>query len=161
VRVPRETVMAALLAKAQALNPQPFATITRVATLDFLDLSKVDFPQPGLMFVEHDEDTTPKGRGLPSVLVVEVLVCIYAMKPRDPTSPSDPDRSVPGASIINPLIEAVENQLFAVDRPMEGVCTLGGLVSHAWIEGRTVKVVGDITPNGQCFAALPVRVMFP
>jgi hypothetical protein len=137
-----------------------FETISRRATLNPLDLTKIDFDQPAIVLLEHDETTERRARNLPPVLIVSVMVCVYARIPRDPENPSNPDPTIPGATIINPLIEIVE-EMFEPDNLLEGVCTLGGLVSHAWIEGETIKVVGDITPNGQCFAGLPARLMFP
>lgn len=156
----REQIMAAFLAKVQTLSPSTIKTVSRRATLDPLDLSRQDFPQPAIILIEHDEETQHRGRGLPPILIVDVMICLYAQIPRSTQDPSSPDVSTPGATVINPLIEVVE-ALFEPDAPLEGTCTLGGLVSHAWIEGKTIKVVGDITPNGQCFAGIPARIMFP
>lgn len=150
--------MAAYIDRVSGLDG--FESVSRRATLDPLDLSRISFAQPAIILLEHDEDTQQRGRGLPPILIVDVMLCVYARIPRDPQDPSRPDATIPGATIINPLIEIVES-LFEPDSPTEGVCTLGGLVSHAWIEGRTIKVVGDITPNGQCFAGIPSRLMFP
>jgi hypothetical protein len=154
----REDILTAFAARVNAL--EPFVSTSRRATLDPLDLTRISFDQPAIVLLEHDEETERRGRGLPPVLILDVMVCIYARIPRDEQDPSVPDATIPGATVINPLIEVVE-AMFEPDNPLEGVCTLGGLVSHAWIEGKTIKVVGDITPNGQCFAGLPARLMLP
>lgn len=154
----REQVLAEFLARVQALDG--FESVSRRSTLDPLDLSRIDTPQPAIVLLEHDEETTHRGRGLPPILVYELFIIVYAEIPRDPQDPSSPDRTTPGATIINPLIEIVE-AMFEPDSPLEGICSLGGLVSHAWIEGKTLRIVGDITPNGQCCAVIPVRLMFP
>jgi hypothetical protein len=154
----REEVLGAFADRVALLDG--FLSVSRRATLDPLNLAQINFAQPAIVLLEHDETTERRGRGLPPVLTVHVMICVYARIPRDPKNPSNPDPSIPGATIINPLIEIVE-EMFEPDQPLEGVCTLGGLVSHAWIEGETIKVVGDITPNGQCFAGLPARLMLP
>lgn len=154
----REPVLEAFAQKFMVM--EEFESVSRRATLDPLDLNRINFDQPAIVLLEHDEDTQQRGRGVPPVLTLDVLICIYARIPRDPQDPSRPDPEIPGATVINPLIETVE-ELFEPDDPLVGVCTLGGLVSHAWIEGKTIKVVGDITPSGQCFAGLPARIMLP
>lgn len=154
----RNDVMEELLARVQKL--EGFEYVSRRATFDPLDLTKITFGQPGIILLEHDEETQQRGRGLPPVLIVDVMICLYARIPRSAQDPSKPDALTPGATVIDPLIEVVE-EMFEPDSPLEGACTLGGLVSHAWIEGKTIKVVGDITANGQCFAGIPARLMFP
>lgn len=154
----RNDVMDEYLRRVQALDG--FEYTARRATLDPIDLTRINFAQPAIVLLEHDEETQQRGRGLPPILILDVMLMVYARIPRDPQDPSRPDGTIPGATILDPLIEIVET-LFEPDAPMEGACTFGGLVSHAWIEGRTIKVVGDITPNGQCFAGVPTRIMFP
>lgn len=154
----REDVLSAFAERVGKL--EEFESVSRRATLDPLDLARISFDQPAIVLLEHDEETQQRGRGLPPVLILDVMICVYARIPRDADDPSRPDATIPGATIINPLIEVVET-IFESDNPLVGACTLGGIVSHAWIEGRTIKVVGDITPNGQCFAGLPARLMLP
>lgn len=70
------------------------------------------------------------------------------------------DNSVAGATIINPLLEAVEAAL-AVDDFGRNVCSLGGLVHYARIEGNIVKETGDTDPSGLGGAVVPIKIMPP
>ena len=36
-----------------------------------------------------------------------------------------------------------------------------GLVQRCFIDGNTAKVSGDMNPDGQCFAAVPVSILVP
>jgi hypothetical protein len=62
--------------------------------------------------------------------------------------------------VLNPLLDAVEAALYP-DNIVDQTLRLGNLVYRAWIEGETVKIIGDVNPDGQCFAAVPVKLLVP
>jgi hypothetical protein len=71
------------------------------------------------------------------------------------------DQNVAGATILNPLIDAVE-QALAPDNPVHQTQTLGGLVQAVYIDGATVKAISDIdVDHGQGGAVIPVRILVP
>jgi len=71
------------------------------------------------------------------------------------------DAYTPGATILNPLIDAVE-AAFAPDNPVHQTQTLGGLVHAVYIDGATVKAISDIDiDHGQGGAVIPVRILVP
>lgn len=104
--------------------------------------------KPALFMTEHEEDAVEPGRGLPSKTTLGVEVFIYIAS----NSPG-----ISGASILNPLLDALDAAI-APD-PITGTQTLGGLVSHCWVEGRTIKDPGDL--DGQGLAVVPIRILVP
>lgn len=96
-------------------------------------------------------------RGLPPKRVISHTIIIYALKPKANT-PDGADVTVAGNTVINPLLASVE-QAFIPDR--ENAVTLGGLVSHAWIEGEAIAVPGDIDPSGLAMQTVPVKILIP
>lgn len=159
----RETVMTALLARVSAAAG--FATIQRHITFDPVQgpTAQVATPdaQPALYMLEAGESADWPGRGLPR-RTWRVQLWVWARLPGGSTL-GVPDGTTPGATVLNNLVEAIEASLapsaLAGDDPM--VCTLGGLVQHCWIEGELAKVPGDINPDGQCFAAIPIAMLIP
>lgn len=122
------------------------------------------FPQPALLLydgvgfgggmVRFEQ----RGRGRPKVRVVSRTIVVYAQLPGGNT-PSGPDNFTPGGSVFHPLLEAIEAVFDASDS--EGALTLGGLVSHAWIEGSSHMLTGDVDPSGQGMMTIPVSIMIP
>jgi hypothetical protein len=156
----REAVMNALLAvAATAAN---FQTVSRkIVLVPGAPTPQVALPpaQPALYLFEDNETTTVPARGAPSKRIWRVQLWVWCKIPLGFT-PGVPDDVTPGASVINPLIDAIEAAL-KPDNPVVNVLTLGGLVQHCWIEGETVKVSGDINPDGQCVAMIPVSILVP
>lgn len=69
------------------------------------------------------------------------------------------DKSVPGMTIANPLIDAIEALIEPpVTQPAQ---TLGGLVEGVWIEGETLKESGDTDENGIGFVWVPLHIEVP
>lgn len=69
-------------------------------------------------------------------------------------------QTVPGATIINPLLELVEAALAPDDRA-HNTFTLGGLVHYARIEGRIVIESGDVDATGLGGAIIPLKLRIP
>lgn len=104
--------------------------------------------KPALLLRDGEELTERPAalpRGLPPVQVFAYEVWLYA----DPAG-----ATTPNAGNLNPLVSAVD--LALQPGPASEVITLGGLVQHCWIEGKTIKDVSD-TVN-QPTAVVPVLV---
>jgi hypothetical protein len=99
-----------------------------------------------------------RGRGRPPVRIMHRTIVIYAQLPGSGT-PQGPDATTPGGTVFAPLSEAIEGVFQQVDS--EGALTLGGLVSHCWLQGDSHWLTPDIDPGGQGMLTLPVQIMIP
>lgn len=153
----REAVMAALHAQLKTAGTV-FATYTRRWLSWQDDPQATPPPLPLLVQYEMNEDTQYKNsRGLPPTRVWEVRALVYGRIPQSET-PGVPDKTTAGASVLNPLIDAIETALLP-DILADGRQTLGGLVQDCRIEGVTTKVLGDADPSGICGAIIPIRIL--
>lgn len=141
----REQVFQALFARMQTVPGM--TTYSRRITLPH-QVPPGD--QPALMMWEQPEAARNR-TGLPDKRVWEAWIVLVF---------TNPDVTVPGATIINPMLEAIEAAL-AVDDFGRNVCSLGGLVHYARIEGNVIKETGDIDPAGLGGAVVPVKIMPP
>lgn len=57
------------------------------------------------------------------------------------------------------LLDAIDDVLRGAIDPMTGLVTLGGLVSHCWVEGTEKISPGDL--DNQTVIAYPIRVLVP
>lgn len=111
---------------------------------------------PILMLWEMPEDTDYRpGRGLPRDYWEALVVCIF-QNTSMPTN-ADPTTAVPGATIVNPLLDAVRNAL-APDDPTTNSLTLDGLVDWCRVEGKTIVETGDTEENGLGGFVMPIRM---
>ena len=137
----REAIYAALFAKLSAIPG--FNTSSRKLK-HWSDVPQSD--QPAL-FVVQKHETGKNTRGIPTKWSLSATVYVYANSNNSDVAPSQ---------ISNPLVDAIEAAL-APD--FTGFQTLGGLVSHAWIEG-TIEtsegVLGD-----QEVVIIPVDMLAP
>jgi hypothetical protein len=134
--------MTALL--AQVTPPGVFLTTGR----RLLPWTKVD-AQPAL-FLRHIGDRYPeRATRLPVKVTLECEAWIYSS-----TGPNAND--VPDV-VMNGLLDVVESAL--LPPPGREAQTLGGLVSHAWIEGTVDIHPGDL--DGQAIAIIPIKVLVP
>jgi hypothetical protein len=141
----RETVMAALFARLQGIPG--ILTTSRRMTLPGAVLPG-DLPR--LMLWEQLERGA-NITGQPAKRAWEAwIVIVFA----------NDDPTVPGATIINPMLDAIEAAL-KIDDYGRNVCSLGGLVHYARIEGTIVKETGDTDPTGLGGAVVPVKIMPP
>ena len=149
----REPIFAALYARGCAItwtDPVSQAPATwgfkarRLATADQIGA----YPQPAFMQGEGPETFSQVSR-MPSkrLLSVSWLIYLRAYSAPDPTGP-----------LINAVMDGVEAAL-APDDPINSVCTLGGLVSHAWIDGDVFKDAGDL--DGQAMLICPIKLLIP
>ncbi len=141
----RETYYTALFAMLQGLH-----TAGTVATADrrvrFLnEMSAAELPA---LFMAVDRQTLQQRRGQPPRHQLGARIYLYA---------ANPDRYTAAGIALNGLIDAVEATLAPADG--SDVQTLGGLVSHAWIEG-PIEVFE--APQGERSAAIvTVQMLIP
>jgi hypothetical protein len=145
VAVTREEVMSALFARLQSIPG--INTTSRRMTLPGM-VAPGDMAR--LMLWEQPERAA-NITSLPDKRTWEAWVVIVF---------TNDDAAVPGATIINPMIDAIEAAL-AVDDFNRNVCSLGGLVHYARIEGTVVKETGDTDTTGLGGAVVPIKIMPP
>jgi len=105
--------------------------------------------QPALFQVQKAE-TIERRTGLPPKHTLRLDLYLYANTANDP--------AVAPAQILNPLIDAIEALLLPGD-PLGLPQTLGGLVTHAWIDGTTETDEGVL--GAQAVAIVPVAILVP
>jgi hypothetical protein len=141
--IARETIYTALFTRvAQAAS---FVTIAR-RLRHWSDVAPAE--QPALFVSQKSETAAPKTLGAPTVwrLAVDIYVYVHS---------SDPYR--PPASLLNPLLDAIEAAL--APAAATGVQDLGlpDMVQHARLSGKVETdegVLGD-----QAVAILPVEIL--
>lgn len=107
----------------------------------------------GTITYDRSAPATPVKRTISSTIV------IYGLKDGANT-PSGANNAQAGNVILNPLFSVVE-AAFAPDQPSFNRLTLGGLVSHCWIEGEVYTIPGDIDPSGLAMQTIPVKILIP
>lgn len=141
----RETVFQALFARLQAI-PGVLTTSRRMTLPGQVAIGDM----PRLMLWEQPEIARNQ-TSLPDKRVWEAWAVIVF---------SNDDSSIAGATIINPMLEAIEAAL-GVDDFARNVCSLGGLVHYARIEGTVIKETGDTDTTGLGGAVVPIKIMPP
>lgn len=136
----REPIYAALF--ALVASAADFITVSR-RLRHWTDVGAAE--QPALFQVQKSE-TAEERRPLPPKWRATVDLYLYAQAPDELTAP---------ATVLNPLIDAVEAAL-APD-PFSNVQSLGGLVSHCWIAGKIQTDEGVL--GGQAVAIVPVEIL--
>jgi hypothetical protein len=103
--------------------------------------------QPAI-FVRHmHEEFQRLPTGMPAKVTMEAEVWIYAQTSSD----------VPADVVLCDLLDLVENALRVP--PAAKAQTLGGTVTHCWIEGIADLYPGDL--DNQAIGILPVRILVP
>lgn len=149
----RELVLAALVARLQTatftapINGQTgwVGTIGRRLLL-WQDVAPIQ--QPAAFLVEHTEAYEQRTMGAPRRRLMTRLFCYCRTD----------DRQVVGSTYLNLMVAAIEAAL-ASDDPSRNLCTLGGLVYWARIEGEILKDPGDI--DNQALLIVPIAVEMP
>jgi hypothetical protein len=136
----REPIYAALF--ALAAGAASFVTVSR-RLRHWSDVGAAE--QPALFMIQKSE-TAEERRPLPVKWRASVDLYIYAQAP---------DELTPPATVLNPLLDAVETAL--MPDPVSHVQSLGGLVSHCWIAGRIQTDEGVL--GGQAVAIVPVEIL--
>ena len=137
----RETIMAALFALVSA-SPSFVTKSRRLQLWGSLSASE----KPAIFQYERDDEYT-QGKLYTTIVTMQVDLYIY-------TAPGI-DSGITPISVLNPLIDAVDAAL------RTGVInnrqTLGGLVSHVWVDGKVMKDPGDLDGDG--VAVIPLKIL--
>ena len=88
-------------------------------------------------------------RGLPPKRTISAELWVYTDVGKDPNA--NPEAA------LNDIVDAIEVAL--APNVLTGVQTLGGLVSHCWIEGEVEQFPGML--DGIAKAIIPVKVLVP
>lgn len=141
----RTAIMDAVLRQFQGVAP--WVTISRKFRM--WDAVKV-FERPALFLLFNGEERTHgDGESHPPKIIMEVTAFVYITSP--------PGTPVPSTQ-LETLLDKFD-QALAPSPLMGSKQTLGGLVSHCWIEGKTLLVPGDIESDG--LAIIPLRILIP
>ncbi len=137
----RETVYEALFAKVSGAA-QFVTTSRRLKHWD--DVSPAE--QPALFQIQKSELQQPR-KGLPAKVTLHAEFYVYANSGNDPNA-------VP-SKLLNSLMDAIEAAL--APAVVDGFQTLGGTVSHCWIEGEIVTDEGVL--GAQAVAIIPISIL--
>ena len=107
--------------------------------------------QPMLLQLQRRETVT-KPRGLPAKWTLSLDLYLYVHT----GAMNDPD--VVPSQLLNPLMDAVEAAL-VIDDFSNDACTLGGLVSHCFIDGAVETFEGNL--GDQAVMIIPLTVVVP
>jgi hypothetical protein len=140
----REAIMTALFALVSASSA--YVTKSRRLKL-WTELGTGD--KPAIFMAERGDTYTRESEAVPEVVTIDVQLFIY--------TDAGKDQSIVPASVLNPLIDAVDAAL--APSALTGLQTLGGLVSHCWIEGKIMKDPGDLDGDG--VAVIPIKILLP
>ena len=136
----RETIMAALFTKLTASG-------VFLSTGRRLVMWSQVAEQPALFLRHTGDDYHRHATGVPARVTMDCEAWIYAKTGPDVS----PDTT------LNALIDSIE---IALARPPGFPAqTLGGLVQHAWIEGKVEIHPGDL--DGQGIAVIPIKILCP
>lgn len=105
--------------------------------------------QPAL-FTSQGGEAPEQVRGMPPKWRLTVDVYVYVTVPSEKTAP---------ATLLNPILGAVRDAMApseGVDR-INRVQSLGGLVSHAWINGQ-IEVYDGVLGD-QAVAMIPIEIL--
>lgn len=138
--IQREPIYSALFARLSAI---PGIVTASRKLRHWADVPDVE--QPAVFLAQNGEIATPS-RQAPTKWVLQCDVYVYVK-----TGGSDSP-----ASVLNPIIDAIEASL-APENAMTQACTLGGLVTHAWIEGNIQTDEGKL--GDQAVAIIPVHIL--
>mgnify|MGYP000382041799 CR=1 FL=1 len=139
--VNRETVYNALFDRLKTIEG------LRTSSRTLKHWTDVPAAQQPALFVSHkSESTDPRPNGAPPKKTLMLDVYVY-VKTQNQTP----------STALNRLLQAVDEALKPDTPPQMGLCTLGGLVAHCWIEGTTETdegVLGD-----QAVAIIPIHIL--
>lgn len=161
-----DTIMDALLATLRTQCGDTFSTYSRFFRA-WEDVFKDNVQMPalylydGMGFGGGRITFQERGRGLPPVRTMHRTIVVYARYPYSQNPQGSAPKS-PGGPVLHPLVASIEAAFAYQDRPSVGpYLTLGGLVSHCWIEGDVMTVTPDIDPEGRGMLTVPVMIMIP
>ena len=148
----REAIWAALFAWFKAQLGSNFVVYSRKHTAP---PQLVPADQPAFFQVAVREKHVPdKPPGAPSKLLLRGYLILYIFD----NSPTEDvgQETVLAETTMNNLLQAIDAALVP-DNPTFGKFTIGGLVTHCWIEGDSDLDPGIFGP--QCAAILPIFIL--
>jgi len=143
----RETIYAALFALVS--GSASFTTASR----KLRHWSDVAIEEHPALFQRQVDETRLVQRGVPPKIQLHVELYIYVS-----TLAQQLDPAVVPSQLMNPLLDALDAAL-VVDDLSNNVLTLGGLVSHCWVDGKTENFEGML--GDQAVAIIPVSILVP
>lgn len=152
--VDREAIWAALFAWFKSQLGSSFVVYSRKHTAP---PQLVESNQPAFFQVAVREKHIPQEQrfsGMPSKLLLRGYLILYVFDP-SPTEDVGAETQL-AETTINILLKAIDNALVP-DNVTTGKFTIGGLVTHCWIEGDTDTDPGIFGP--QCAAILPIFIL--
>ncbi len=140
----REAIFIALFDRLTGLK-----TAGAVATCDrrvklIGDMGPGELPA---LYLAGDKSSYEQTEGAPPIRTLGALVYLYA---------ANPDRHVSAGVVLNGLLDALEA---AIAPDWSGAQTLGGLVSHCWIEGAVEVFEGAL--GERAAAIVPIKMLVP
>lgn len=105
--------------------------------------------RPAVFVAQRPGNYNQGDESQPGTITLEAEIFVYTDGGKDPNA-------IP-ASEMNQLLDAIDTALKG--SPVTGLQTLGGLVSHCWIEGKQFVDSGDIDGDG--VAVIPVKIFLP
>lgn len=142
----REAIIAALF--ELCIGVHDFRTTSRKLRL-WAEVPKNE--RPALFLVEHSEF---HGRQSESLAKLELTASLFIY--------TDPGRAgVSGGVELNTILDSLAATLrpAGADAFIAGRQTLGGLVSHAYIDGEVIKDPGDLDGDGMLI--VPIKILLP
>ena len=136
----RETIYAALF--ALVAGAAPFVTTSRRFRL-ITEMQPSELPA---LFQQQSGEETQQTRGIPPKYLMRVDIVIYSF---------NPDTKGAATPQLNALIDAVETALRP--NPATGLQTLGGLVSHCFINGKAEIFEGEL--GNRAAAVIPIEIL--
>lgn len=151
--IDREAIWSALFEQLKSSVGSEFVSIGRKhkAPPDLLPAQ-----QPALFLVEAKETHLQKPAGLPQKIALHGFLIIY-FQASDLQEEIGAETELP-ATKMNAFLQAIDDALAPDDRATDRF-TLGGLVTHCWIEGDTSLDPAILGP--QAAAIVPLHILVP
>jgi hypothetical protein len=152
--VDREACWAALFAKLQTALGDDLVTMSRQ---HIMPPTLTPEQQPALFLVQARETRKPTPAGAPVQLVLNGFLILYLQVPA-PLDEIPGEETTLAATQMNALLQSVDDAM-QPDDLTTGRLTLGGLITHGWIEGDVEMDPGIFSQQGA--AILPVKMLVP
>lgn len=151
--IDREPIWAGLFAHFQTALAGLFVSMGRrhIAPPDLVFAA-----QPAFFLVQVKERHEPKPKGVPTRLILDGFIILYV--PAPVANENIGEETVLAATQLNAMYKAIDQALLP-DNPGTGAFTIGGLVSHCWIDGDTNQDPGILSE--QAAAIIPIHILVP
>jgi hypothetical protein len=151
--IDREPIWAGLFAHFQAALSSQFMSMGRrhIAPPELAYAQ-----QPAFFLVQMKERHEPKPRGVPTRLILQGFIILYV--PAPVANENIGEETVLAATQLNAMYKAIDEALLPDDQGT-GSFTIGGLVSHCWIDGDTDQDPGILSE--QAAAIIPIHILVP